>query len=152
MEGANTRHVRAYSLAETLFAVFLIAICGLIIGSTLPVANASRARADMLNKATEIAQKQMEAVKGLGYANLNATALASAGLLDSTVPDGSGYLRFDNVDSTAYGAPWQILPSGKGRLRIQQVRNDLRSITVRVEWTERNGVRFVQLTNYLGEF
>lgn len=152
MEGAYTRHVRAYSLAETLFAVFLIAICGLIIAATLPAANSSRARADMLNKATEIAQKQMEAVKGLGYANLNATALANADLLDSAVPDESGFLRFDNVDSADFGAPWQVLPSGKGRLQIQQVRNDLRSITVRVEWKDRNGAQFVQLINYLGGF
>ncbi len=42
---------------EVLFAMFLVLACALIVAATMPIADISRGKADLLNKATGLAQK-----------------------------------------------------------------------------------------------
>lgn len=141
---------RAFSLIETLFATFLVAICASIIAATVPLANSNRARADMLNQATNIAQKELEAIRQEGYPNISASKLVSAGLLDSAIANGSGEYPFTNCDSSSYGSPKQVLPNGQGWLKITQISNDLRQLTVRVQWTDRGKTKSVILISLVG--
>ena len=72
-----------FSLIEVLFAIFLSAMCAMVLAAGMPIANSSRARADAYNKATGLAQKQIEAIRTLGYPNATASQLASVGLIDA---------------------------------------------------------------------
>ncbi len=139
-------------MIESLFAVFLVAVAASIIVASLPLANSSRARADLLNRATNIAQKQMEAIKAQGYANVSGTRLFEVGLLDSPTPDGSGRFSFTNTDTAFFDAPSQVLPNGRGFVTIATVRVDLIRVTVQVTWTDRGVPKQVTLSTYLANF
>jgi type II secretory pathway pseudopilin PulG len=91
---------------EVLLAVFLVAICAVLLAATMPMANMGRARADMLNKATSLAQRHLEAIRGLGYANITPSQLFARRLIDNTSGSGSNNnvyqitntIRNDNID------------------------------------------------------
>jgi hypothetical protein len=117
--------------------------------ATLPLANAVRARADRHNRALNIAQKQLESIKALGYASITPAGLHQAGLVESPVPDGQGRLSFTRVDSAQFDAPSQVLPDGRGYVVLTSLRLDLVQITVLVEWRERSGTRQVMLSTYV---
>ena len=82
----NPSHRRGNTLVEVLFAFFLLAIGAASYMATMPMANTSRARAAYQNLAMSLAQKQIEASVGVGYANSSAHRLFSAGFIDSTDP------------------------------------------------------------------
>lgn len=140
---------RAFSLIENLFGIFLVAIAAAIMAATLPIANSSRARADLLNKATGIAQKQLELIKNAGYQNATPSKLYDIGLLDSTTPAGNGMYPFTSVDNGAYDAPSQVLPEGKGFVGITPVAADLIEVTVRVTWNDRGNARSLTVSTFL---
>lgn len=142
---ARLARSRGGLLLESLFAIFLVVVIAAIIAATLPLANSSRARADLLNKATSIAQKQMENLRGAGYPHLTGNHLFAAGLIESAVPDALGRFVFTNVDSAVFDSPAKVLPQGKGYVTIQQLGLNRRVVTVRVEWTERDRTRDVVL-------
>ncbi|MCL6624764.1 MAG: hypothetical protein K6T17_09155, partial [Fimbriimonadales bacterium] len=131
---ARSGNPRGFSLIEYLFAIFLVLIAALLMAATLPLANAVRARADRHNRALNIAQKQLEAIKAQGYANVSGTRLFEVGLLDSPTPDGSGRFSFTNTDTAFFDAPSQVLPDGRGYVVLTSLRLDLVQITVLVEW------------------
>jgi type II secretory pathway pseudopilin PulG len=136
-------------LIESLFAIFLVVVVAAIIAATLPLANSSRARADLLNKATSIAQKQIENLRSVGYPNLSGNQLFAAGLIQSAIPDANGRFVFTNIDSAVFDAPSNVLPQGVGYITIQQLGQDRRRVTVRVEWTERDRTRDVTLSTLI---
>lgn len=140
---------RAFSLIENLFGIFLVAIAAAIMAATLPVANSSRARADLLNKATGIAQKQLELIKNAGYQNATPAKLFDLGLLDSSAPAGNGMYPFTNVDNGAYDAPSQVLPQGKGFVGLNSVASDLIEVTVLVTWNDRGNARSLTVSTFL---
>lgn len=136
---------RGFTLIEVLFAVFLALTCALIVAAGMPVATKSRTRADLNNKATSLVQKQLEAVRGMGYANLTGGALTSAGLIDSESLSASGKYVFTNSDSSYLDNPSLILPQGQGFLQIEQVDLDLRRVTVEVQYVLNGQTRSVKL-------
>lgn len=140
---------KAFSLIENLFGIFLVAIAAAIMAATLPIANSSRARADLLNKATGIAQKQLELIKNAGYQNATPSKLYNLGLLDSTAPAANGMYSFTNVDNGAYDAPSQVLPNGKGYVGITSVASDLIEVTVLVTWSDRGNDRSLTVSTFL---
>ncbi len=124
-------------MIETLFAIFLVATAAAIMVATMPVANVSRAKASFEDRASGLAQKQLEAVKGLGYANANVSQLASVGLIDSSQQIAPNTYSFTNVDSTVLDNPSMVLPGGKGTLSLVQLQLNLVQIVVTVTWTDR---------------
>ncbi|HMS55705.1 MAG TPA: prepilin-type N-terminal cleavage/methylation domain-containing protein [Fimbriimonadaceae bacterium] len=136
---------RGFSLVESLMAVFLVAMCAMVVSATMPMANRSRLKADLSSKAVGMAQKQLEAVRGLGYANLTPSQLFARSMIDSTTPVASDTYSFTNVDSAALDNPARILPSGTGQLKVEQVDLDLRRVTVSVAWSENGNNRSFQI-------
>src|SRR5947209_1236365 len=95
------RKRRAFTLIEVLFAVFLVVVCAFIVAATMPISNASRAKASDMDKAMGVAQKELESIRGLGFANLTPTQLASHGLVDSATAVSANTYSFTNADSAA---------------------------------------------------
>ncbi len=141
----NRRTRKGFSLIELLYAVFLTGLCAVLLAATIPMATGSREKADLYNKATSLAQKQIEAVRGLGYANLTPAQLASYGLIDSTATVAANTYSFTNSDSAANDAPSSVLPSGTGTVRIEQVELDLRRVTITVNFRLRGENRSIQV-------
>lgn len=137
---------RGFSLLEVLFAMILVATSVVIVGSAMPTANGSRHRADLNNKATSMAQKVLEAVRGLGYASLTPDMLFAAGMIDSKEPaEGEDTYSFHLYDKTVFDNPALILPEGEGYITVQQADLDLRSVVIEVRYEDRGSPRSVQL-------
>lgn len=136
-----------FSLIEVLFGVFLSAVCATLIATSMPVADRSRNKADLNNKATSMAQKQLEKVRGLGYANATPAQLFSFGLIDSTTPvqGSSNTYSFNNVDYSSRDNVGKILPSGTGAIRIEQVDLDLRRVTVEIDYVDAGRAKSVSV-------
>ena len=134
---------KGFSFVEVLFAVFLVAMSASIVVATMPIANKSRAKADYNNKATGLAEKQLEAIRGLGYSNCTPTALLTNGMIDSVTPISTNTYSFTNSDTTALDNPARILPTGTGKVLIEQPDLDLRRVIVTISWVERGATRTV---------
>jgi len=141
----TTRTRRGVTLIEVLFAVFLVAVCAAILVATMPTASRSQAMADLNNKATNLAQKQLEAVRSLGYSNVTAGQLLAASLIDSTTPVTANTYAFTNVDMGMNDSPGKLLPSGTGTVSIEQLALDLRRVKVTVNWSYRGQAKTVSL-------
>ncbi len=133
------------SLIEVLFAVFLVAVSATIIAASMPSASRSQKIADLNNKATNLAQKELEAIRSGGYANVTAAQLLGDGLIDSTAPVSANTYLFTNVDLGASDSPAVLLPSGAGTVKLEQVGLDLRRVTIRVTWVHRGATRSVSV-------
>lgn len=136
---------RGFSLVETLIAIFLVVTCMLVVVATMPLATASRAKADLLSRATGLAQKQIEAMRGVGYPNLTAAQMASYGLIDSPTPVATNTYSFTNADALANDSPARVLPNGTGSVMVEQIDVDLRRVTVVVTYRDRGATRTVRL-------
>lgn len=136
---------RGFSLVEVLFGIFLAGLCAMVLASTMPVANNARGMANNQNNALSIAQKQMEALRSAGYPNLTPDRLFAVGLIDSSTAVSTNTYSFTNVDSGRVDSPALRLPSGVGRLRVEQVGLDLRRVTVILSWQERGRTRTISV-------
>ncbi len=145
MQCQGKRRQRGFSLIEVLFAIFLASLSAMILAASMPVANNSRARADLQNKATGLAQKQLEAIRGLGYPNATASQLYSRGLIDSATPVSTDTYSFSNVDLAQLDNPANVLPSGTGTVTVSQVDLDLRSVVVTVRWVDRGTNKLIRV-------
>lgn len=136
---------KGFTLIEVLFAVFMTLMCATILAATMPIATASRERADANNKATSIAQKQLEAIRGLGYGNITPGQLLAYKLIDSVTPVSDSTYSFKNVDKDAKDSVANVLPGGDGNVMIEQLDTDLRRVTVIVTYDDRNGKQEVRI-------
>lgn len=128
---------KAFTFVEVLLALFLVVTSATIVLATMPLSTSARFKADYNNRATSLAQKQLEAIRGRGYANASASQLASAGLIDSATEVTPNTYAFTNSDSAALDNPAKVLPTGAGTVKVEQVDLDLRRITVNVTWKDR---------------
>ncbi|MBS1723931.1 MAG: hypothetical protein JSS66_13370 [Armatimonadetes bacterium] len=126
---------RGALLTEVMFAIAIALVCALLFAATMPVANRSRAKADMMNRAIGLAQKELEAMKGVD-SSLNPTTLKNAGILDSEVPVSPNKYSFTNADTAAFDNPAKVLPNGKGTVTIELIDIELRRVVVEVTWKE----------------
>ena len=136
---------RGFSLIEVLIAIFLVVTCMMIVVATMPIATASRTKADLVSRATGLAQKQIEALRGVSYPNLTPTQMLTYGLIDSTTPVATNTYSFTNADALANDSPAVILPNGTGQVTIEQLDFDLRRVTVSVTYNDRGTTRTVRL-------
>lgn len=152
----NTRHPirklhRGVTLLEVLFAVFLVAVSATILAASMPSASRSQKIADLNNKATNLAQKELEAIRSVGYANVTPAQLVGVGLLDSVTPVATNTYAFTQVDQGASDSPSVLLPSGTGTVKIEQVGLDMRRVTVRVAWFHRGATRSVSVGTLIAD-
>jgi type II secretory pathway pseudopilin PulG len=138
---------RGQSILEVLIGIFVVGCAAMILAATLPVASGSRIKAEYENRASGVAQKQLERIRGAGYANLTGTQLHALGFVDSATPASTtqtpptSTFNFTNSDSGSNDNVSVVLPSGTGQVVIGEVDLDLRSVTVTVNWTERGQTR-----------
>lgn len=125
------------TLIESLFAVFLVFSAASVVLSTMPIGTNARTISELKQRAMGLAQKELEAIRGLGYANATATQLYSFGFIDSTTPVTDSTYSFTNVDNAARDNPARILPTGTGTVKLEQTDIDLRRVTVTVSYVER---------------
>lgn len=126
---------RGATLIESLFAIFLVTVCAVIMASSMPMATTARQKADLHNRAMQVAQKEIERIRGVGYANVTATQLYNAGILDSATPVATNTYAFTSTESATNNNIAAILPQGVGYVKIEQAQTDLRRVTVWVQWT-----------------
>lgn len=107
-----------FTLVEVLFAIFVISMCALIVACTMPVATMSKVRGDYLTRASDIAEKEIEGIRGAGFANAAPNGLLTAGLIDSSTPIATNTYSFTNVDNAVYDSPAKVLPQGTGTVQI----------------------------------
>lgn len=127
-----------FSFLDVVFGMFLVAASASIMVATMPFATVSRARANLSNKAAGLAQKELEAIRGMGYANADGSQLLSYGLIDGIATDGNGAYSFTNSDYAAFDSPARILPGGTGSVLVEQVDIDLRRVTVTVNYNDKD--------------
>lgn len=140
------RQRRGHTLIEVLFGIFLAGLCATVLAVTMPIANRSREKANYQNIALSLAQKQMEAMRSLGYPNLTAERLETNGLIDSRTPIATNTFSFTNVDQGNADSPALALPSGTGRITVSQQGLDLRIVTLEVRWVENGRNRSVAVS------
>jgi prepilin-type N-terminal cleavage/methylation domain-containing protein len=132
---------RGFSFIEVLFAIALLAAAASIVTVTMPIANNARSKADLLGKATNLAQKQLEAMRSVGYPNTTPTQLAAFGLIDNASTVEANTYSFTSVDTAHLDSPAAVLPQGIGRVRVEQIHMDMRRLTVMLSWNERGQTR-----------
>lgn len=137
-------------MIEVLFAVFVAGVCALIFSLAMPVANRSRAKADYMNVATGLAQKELEALKSVD-ASLNPATLYANGLIDSASQVATNKYSFTNADTAASDSPAKTLPSGKGYVTIETIDIELRRVTVTVNWKEMGKDRSVTVATLVAK-
>jgi prepilin-type N-terminal cleavage/methylation domain-containing protein len=143
------RTQRAFTLTEVLFALFLVTITALIMASALPMGHHSRQRADRRIRAAELAQRELEEMRNVGYPNLTPAQLYASGLLDSTGHATNGY-PFTNVHSAQGDAVANVLPSGQAWAEVTQIGLDTRSLIITVQWNENGQIRTVKMATLVG--
>lgn len=126
-----------FTLVETMLSVFMVACAGAILASAMPISTVSRVKADYTNKAANFAQKEIELMKALGYANLNETKLYAADLIDSTNEVTTDTYSCNNTDSAVGDKVSSILPTGTATAKIEQIDLELKRITLTVNWKEK---------------
>jgi hypothetical protein len=147
------RRIRGgHTLLEVLFAMFLLVTCGFIYAATMPMANTSRAKANLNNIALGLAQKELEAIKTRGYAGSSPEMLAQdrpadgcPKLIVSTTPVSANTYSFTSIDLASLDSPASVLPNGQGFVTIEQADIDLRRVTIEVRWTDRGQARSVKI-------
>jgi len=111
----------------------------------MPVANTSRAKANNENKAMNLAQKQLETIRSVGYANITPDKLLQANLIDSTTPVAPNAYSFTNTDNAALDNPGLVLTNGKGSVEIDDIAPNVRQVIITINWRERSKTRKAQL-------
>ncbi|MCE9559122.1 MAG: hypothetical protein K8R88_09240 [Armatimonadetes bacterium] len=134
-----------FSLLEVLSSIFIAAACATVLSATIPVATKSRIRADYSNKATSIAQRQLERIRGQGYANLTPASLYADGIIDNVTPVSANTYTFNSVDTSTNDSCSQVLPGGSGTVTIVQSDTDLRQVTVTINYNMDNRPKTVVL-------
>lgn len=141
-----------HTLVELLYAIFLVGCCAAVLATGMPTAKASQTRADMENKATSVAQKQLEAVKAAGYPNLSGPQLHLLGLLDSSSEE-DGKFWFCEVARSDNEAESEderrFLQDMECTLDIVQTDLDLRTVTIEVSWRDGGERRSVELASHI---
>lgn len=148
----RTRLRRGHTLVEVMMALFMLTVCVVIFASTLPAAFESRAKADNANIATSLANKMLEAMRTVGFDNIDQTRLAQLGLLDNaTAVSGTDTFSWTNVDNGVVDSPGTTLTAGVGRLRIETLAVDLIRLTATVQWREDGQTRSIVIATLVSD-
>lgn len=144
---SRRRSIRGgFTFVEVILSVFLVSCLAGIVTAAMPVATLSRSKAENSDRAVALAQKEMESVRGVGYANLTGANLLADDLIDSTNTNAAGAFSFTDVDAGVNDSAGATLASGTGTVLVEQADTELRRVTVTVGWTERGRARAYSLS------
>ncbi|MCC6403212.1 MAG: hypothetical protein IT207_04310 [Fimbriimonadaceae bacterium] len=138
------------TLIEVMFAVFLALVCAMIFAAAMPTAASSRTKADHYNTAISIAERQLEALKGVDP-GLKPDQLYAAGLIDSVTQVGTDTWAFTQVGAASNDNAAKVLTNGVAKIKIELVDIELRRVTVTVDWKERGQDRNVTLATLVAD-
>ncbi len=130
------RRQSGFTLAEVVLSIFLLGVVAVVFGALYPVSERLSGGAKYRATALMLAERRMEAVKLLGYGNLTYDGLRAYGLIDAE-PNTSPF-SFTNTDNAKNESPSRLLPQGTGQIIVEDVEWDVKRVTVRVQWTDRN--------------
>jgi hypothetical protein len=105
-------------------------------------------RADNYNKALNLAQEQLETIRGNGFANATASQLYAYGLIDTESPVTANTYPFSNSSAstpTNLDNPAKVLENGSGTVMVELLNFNLTQVVVTVSWSDRMGSHSVQL-------
>gem|GEM_PF-6692359 len=86
---------------DVIFSVLLLAMGSLTVAALMPTMARGQHMSDETSKATQIAAKEIELLRLVGYDNLERPLLEQLGLIDVT----------GDPEMTSRSCPWQGLPS-----------------------------------------
>lgn len=135
-----------HTLIEVMLASFMALCCALIFAATIPTSNNSRVRADLNNRATGLANKQIEAIRARGFGATTPTLLKDAGIIDSATAVATNTYSFTNVDAGIVDSPATTLPNGIGRVTLENITTDLIRVRVQVTYSDRGTNRTVTVS------
>jgi len=144
----NGKKVRGFSLIEVLFSVFMVVVCAGIVAATMPVATNAHVRADNYSKALNLAQEQLETIRGNGFANATVGQLCAYGLIDNESPVATNTYTFSNTSAATpanLDSPAKVLQHGSGTIMVQLLNFNLTQVVVTVSWRDQMGNHSVQL-------
>ncbi len=121
---------------EVLFAIFLICMGAFLVAATMPISNVSRHQAQNADKAMDVAQKQIEAIRNRGFSAANPTQLASLGLIDSATAIATNTYSFTNSDSANLDNVATVLPGGTGQIQITTLNINTVQMIITVSWND----------------
>lgn len=128
-----------------MIATFLTLMAAGVLSATMPAANQGVTAATLHQRALNLAEKEVEAIRTAGYANVNATQLTQLGLLDSSTAVSTNTYSFTNSDAASYDSLALVLPSGTGTVTIIQTDIDLVTVVINVNWKDQSTARTVQI-------
>ena len=139
----STRLKRGVSIVEALASTVVVGFCVVMVLNVVPFSIRTYISARQINIASSIVQRELTGIANRKYPNIDATVLASTtpkpALLDSATAVTTNTYSFTNIESANNASVAQLLPSGIGRVLIEQLTTDTRRVTVTVTWTN-NGV------------
>ena len=139
------RSQRGTVLIDAVLAILIMAAAGVVFSAAFPSGLNTLRDSSEQSKAAAMAQKKVEQVRSLDYANITYTNLLAAGYIDST-PTSSPYW-FTSVDSVATD-----LNGATGTLTITPQSGAILKIVAAVQWrSERNVLRNVTVTTLVAD-
>ena len=153
MRGSTLRRtLKGVTLIEVMFACFLALMSALILSAAMPISTVSREKANMQDLATSIAQRQLEAIKSQGFAQITPSRLTTVGLIDSATPVSADTYSFNNNSTAIKDDPASVLPGGSGTVTITSPSVDMKEIRVRVRYTDRGSSKQVMVGTNVANF
>jgi hypothetical protein len=126
-------------------SVFLVASAATVFAVAMPVATVGRGKAKYQQRAVNFSNKQIELVRSMGYANINPQKLAAATVIDSDQPVASDTYSCNTVDQAHGDRISDAVPNGNATLKIEQIDQELKRVTVKVTWQENQRSREFEL-------
>ncbi len=130
------KNKRGAMFIDVLVGVYILAIVGLIYAATIGMAVVSQAKADNTTKATMVINRQLEAVRNLGYLGITHDALYTNGLIDNS-PASPPY-SITNIGDSGKRIS-DVLKNGSGSMDIVDSGLSTKQVSVTVTWQDKHG-------------
>lgn len=141
MKLKRTCRCRAFTLVDTLIAFLILAVGGLSLSTALPTLSRSHAIADETSKAVQLASRQLEQLRLVRFENITYETLRDLDLIETW--SGEGPYTFTNLstDTATNFSPARALNQGEGRIYIEEIDSNVKTIRVEVVWLAASGQR-----------
>jgi len=146
------RRQRGLTLIDTMIGMMILAMGALSFTALMPVMARGQKMSQEVSVANQIALRELENLRLLGYNSLEYTDIHATGLCDTY--SGSGPIMFSHVvqDEAKQLSAATSLKNGTGTVEISDVSANLRSVIVTVNWTSAsNKSRSVALSTLVGK-